>query len=124
MKKPTNIDLGFKINFDKLWALDLPVESVDIQYLSYNFDIPYLEEEGTDDWNLSINLLLDNLENETTHAHKMQASSLDYPIDIYNFHGNWIILDGVHRLAKAIYEKRGTINVRRVSEADILLVRK
>ena len=114
MKKPTEIDLGFRTDFDKLWSLELPVENIEIRSLSNNFDIPYLEREGTDDWNLSINQLLGNFDNEITHAEKVRKADLAYPIDITNFNGQWIILDGVHRLAKAISQGDKRIKVRRV----------
>lgn len=119
MKKPKEIDLGLKIDHKKLWALDLPVEKIDIDELSNNFDIPYLEKEGTDDWNLSINELLNNLDREISHKEKINDADIKYPIDIYKHNGQWIILDGVHRLAKLSSEGYENIKVCRVRDNDI-----
>lgn len=116
-QKPGQIAIGFQIDEQKLWALELPVENIDISELDYNLNLPYLEQEGTDDWNLTPQMLLDNFNNEVSHAVKVEQSDLNYPIDIYFHQGHWIILDGVHRYVKALKEGRKTINVRRVPEA-------
>lgn len=114
MVKPVSIDLGFKINFKKLWALDLSVEEIDLKSLSNNLDIPYLEREGTDDWNLTPRELVKNFGKEVTHARKVNRAKLSFPIDICYFKGQWIILDGVHRYTKALMAGEATIKVRRV----------
>lgn len=119
MQKPKEIDYNFKVNHQKLWRLKLPVEEISIKELSFNLDIPYLEKEGTDEWNLSINELIINLEKENSHAKKMSKADTKYPIDIYCHRGNWIILDGVHRLAKLIYLGKKRVLVRRVPESAI-----
>jgi hypothetical protein len=119
MDKPEVINFPFKINFKKLWALDLPVEKLDIADLEFNFDIPYLEKEGTDDWNLSINYLIRHLDTEISHAEKIKKADMTYPIDIYFFKNNWIILDGVHRLAKALLQNDKSILVRRIPDECI-----
>ena len=119
MKKPKAINYPFKVNHKKLWALNIPTEEIEISELGFNFDIPYLEKEGTDDWNLSINQLLENLEIEPSHANKINKADLSYPIDLYFYTNEWIILDGVHRLAKALLLKNKTILVRRITEKNI-----
>lgn len=124
MTKPKEIDYAFRIDHKKLWALDLPVEDIMIKDLSDNFSIPYLEKEGTDDWNLTISDLLDNLNDEPSHAEKMEKSDLKYPIDIYFYRNSWIILDGIHRLAKSISLGREKIKVRKIPEDQIEKIKK
>lgn len=119
MKRPEDIDTGFKIYEPDLWALDLPIEEVLIADIANNLDTPYLEKEGTDDWNLSINMLISNFDAEKTHAGKVFDADLSYPIELYFFKDQWIILDGVHRLAKAVHEGQDNISVRRVPQFEI-----
>ena len=119
MKKPDVIDTGFKIPESSLWALDLPVEEIEIKELANNLTIPYLEKEGTDDWNLSICELIKNFDNEPHHAKQTMTADLAYPIELYCHNGQWIILDGVHRLTKAIHEGRKTILVRKIPQSAI-----
>lgn len=113
--KPKEIDLGFKIDEEKVMALDLTVEEIDLSILMNNVDICYLEKEGTDDWNLSPNQLIADFDKETTHAHRVEGVDM-YPIAIYWFENNWIILDGVHRFTKALMQKNKTIKVKKVPE--------
>ncbi len=119
MSKPKEISYGFKIPEASLWALDVPTEAVSIDEISYNLDIPYLEHEGTDDWNMSITSLLANFNNEPHHAAQVERANLDYPIELYLFDGRWIILDGVHRLTKAIRLGRTQIKARRIPQLEI-----
>lgn len=102
MPLPDILNTGFKIDEPKLWAMKLPIEEISISEIDYNLDIPYLEQEGTDDWNLTPRMLIENFDKEFFHAKKVTDASLDYPIEIYFNTGKWIILDGVHRFTKAI----------------------
>jgi len=124
MPKPDILKIGFKIDELKLWAMNIPVEEIDISEIEYNLDIPYLEKEGTDDWNLSPRMLLKNFDKETSHAKKVKEVDVNYTIDI-NLHKNkWIILDGVHRFVKAIHLGHKTIKVRKVTSEIVYKVRR
>ena len=115
MPLPEIINTGFKLEKSKLWATNIPVEEIDISKIEHNLDIPYLEQEGTDDWNLTPRMLILNFDKEKSHAEKVKKADLKYPIEIYNHKGNWIILDGVHRFTKAVQLGHKTIQVRKVS---------
>ena len=121
--KPKEIDLGFKINEEKVMALDLPVEEMLIADLMNNAEICYLEKEGTDDWNLSPAELIKNFETETTHAGRVDGVDLSFPIVIYCFHDQWIILDGVHRFTKALIQKSPTIKVKKLPESLLSIIK-
>jgi len=116
MPLPEILDTGFKTDEPKLWAVDIPVEEIAISEIEYNLNIPYLEQEGTEDWNLTPRMLIENFDKESLHAKKVNEVDLNYPIDIYFHKNKWIILDGVHRFTKAIYLGLKTIKVRKVSE--------
>ncbi|TSA58261.1 hypothetical protein D4R42_00065 [bacterium] len=116
MPLPEILDTGFKIDESKLWAVDIPVEEIAISEIEYNLDIPYLEQEGTEDWNLTPRMLIENFDKEFSHARKVNEADLNHPIQIYFHKNKWIILDGVHRFTKAIYLGLKTIKVRKVSE--------
>lgn len=119
MGKPETIDTGFKIPEPPLWALDLPVEEIPIKEIANNLDIPYLEREDTDDWNLCVRELVANFDQEPHHAQQTLAADLTFPIELYSHNGQWIILDGVHRLTKAVREGRETILGRRIPQNEI-----
>lgn len=115
MPLPDILDTGFKTDEPKLWAVDIPVEEIPISEIEYNLDIPYLEQEGTNDWNLTPRMLIENFDKEFFHAKIVNETDLKYPIEIYLYKGKWIILDGVHRFTKAVRLGLKTIKVRKVS---------
>lgn len=116
---PDAIKTGFRIPEPMIWVLDLPVEEIPISEIANNLDVPYLEREGTDDWNLCVRELVANFDHEPHHAQQTLAVDLTFPIELYSHNGQWIILDGVHRLTKAVREGRETILVRRIPESAI-----
>lgn len=121
---PDSINTQFKIEEEKLRAMEIPVETIDITELANNLDIPYLEQLGTDDWNLSPRMLIENFDKETHHAGVVQKADLQYPIEIYFFKWQWIIIDGVHRFTKAMMQWNTTIKVRRISDEIVNQVKK
>jgi len=115
-KIPEIINVGFHVDEPKLWAINnIPVEEISISEIDYNLDIPYLEQEGTDDWNLTPRMLINNFEKEKPHAKKVEQADIKYPIELYLFKNKWIILDGVHRFTKAVKLGYKTIKVRKIS---------
>lgn len=116
MPIPDILNIKFKTDEPKLWAIDIPTEEIPISEIEYNLDIPYLEQDGTDDWNLTPRILIENFDKEFFHAEKVNKADLKYPIEIYFHKGKWIILDGVHRFTKAVQLGHKKIKVRRISE--------
>lgn len=117
MKKPKEIETGINFDYKKLWDLDIPVEEIGIEEISANMHFPYLEREGTDDWNLTPRMLIDNFEKESSHAAKVKKANSKFPIEIYLHNSSWIILDGVHRYVQAVMNGEKTIRVRKVTRA-------
>lgn len=116
MSLPDILNIGFQADEPKLWTVSIPVEEISISEIEYNLDIPYLEQEGTDDWNLTPRMLIQNFEKEIFHKKKVDEADLQYPIEIYLHKDKWIILDGVHRFTKAVCLGHKKIKVRRISE--------
>ncbi len=116
MPLPKILNIGFKADEEKLWKEDIPVEEINISEIDYNLDIFYLEKEGTDDWNLSPRMLIQNLNKEISHARRVEKANIEYPIEIYKHQGKWIILDGVHRFTKIVLLGYKKIKVRRITE--------
>lgn len=124
MPLPEILNIGFKVDEPKLWKANIPVEEINVSDINYNLDIFYLEQEGTDDWNLSPRMLIENFDKEISHAKRVEKANTEYPIDIYKSQGKWIILDGVHRFTKIIRLGHKTIKVRKVTEEIAKKVKK
>jgi hypothetical protein len=116
MPLPIILDIGFKTDEPKLRKINLPIEEISISEIENNMDIHYREKEGTDDWNLTPRMCIENFGKEVWHAKKVLEADLEYPIELYFHKGEWIILDGVHRFTKAIYLGHTTIKVRKIPE--------
>lgn len=121
---PYEIDLWFRINEEVLWAIDRSVEELPFHILKHNLDIPYFESIGTDDWNLTPRMLIDNFDKEMPHATTVNNADISFPIEIYYFRDQWIILDGVHRFTKLSMNKAATIKVRKVTDEIMPLIKK
>jgi len=113
---PEILDIGFKTDEPKLRKVNLPIEEIRISDIENNMDIPYWEQEGTDDRNLTPRMCIENFDKEIWHAKKVLEADLQHPIELYFHKGQWIILDGVHRFTKAVREGHTTIHVRKVPE--------
>lgn len=116
MKIPDILNYWFKIDEPKLWAITtIPVEEIFIADIEYNMDIPYLEKEGSDDWNLTPRMLIEDFANQPSHAWAVNRADTTYPIELYLHQDKWIILDWVHRFTKTVMQWHKTIKVRKIS---------
>jgi len=109
-------DVGFDFNWDeeKVWALDVPVEEIDINELTWHFDIPF-HWHGADVYNLKSREIIDNPEKYKDEYGRTMNANLMHPIDIMENKGRWLILDGLHRLMKAYIQGYKTVRVRKIS---------
>jgi len=114
-------DLGFnfKIDFEKLWKLEVPITEINIEELVWHFDIPFWEKDDTDDWNLTPWEVLNQTGESKEHQKKVEEANLEYPIDIMKNKDKWLVLDGLHRLAKAYKLGHKKIKVRIISPEKI-----
>lgn len=84
---------------------------VNLHELTWCFDFPVWEKDGTDDWNLTPRDMIEGKPDTIEHMQKVHDSNLAYPIVIIWHKDKWVILDGIHRLVKAYVLKSPTINV-------------
>lgn len=126
---PRHVEHGFDLPFwrdnKKLWALEVPVEDIDINELLWILDMPFWEDE---EGNIVITPsdVVSNLDQYPIHRDKIQAADTAYPLDIMkNKKGKWLTLDGLHRLVKLVMEGHTRIvRVRKISPEIIHLTAK
>ena len=99
-KEITDVGLNMYVDTVKLRQLPLEVRDFDLENLEWHFDMPVWAKDGTDDWNLTPNDVINKKEGSATHFKRTMKSNISYPILVTNFKNKWIILDGVHRLTK------------------------
>lgn len=108
-------DVGFDFNWseEKVWALNIPVDEINIEELTWHFGVPFLEQDGV--YNLKPQDVIDSPDTYPKEYKRTMNADLSYPIDIMENKGRWLILDGLHRLMKATIAGLGKVQVRKVS---------
>ena len=124
--KPKIIDeVGFDFHWEeeKVWALDVPVEEMDISELEWHFDIPFWWTEGGY-YDFKPIWAISEPEMYPERVKRIMAADLSHPLDIMDWKGRWLLLDGLHRLAKAKVTGLKKVNVRKIPKEAIPLIKK
>jgi ribosomal protein S18 acetylase RimI-like enzyme len=103
---------------DRLWALDLPAETVSVAELAWLLDLPLWQLDGRR-FQVSPNQVLRERDRFPAHVERAMASDLSFPIVLTEHRGRWVVLDGYHRLLKTIILGEKTITAVRASPQDL-----
>lgn len=117
--------VGFDFNWseEKVWKLNYPIEEINIDKLSWHFEIPFWDiEKGF--YDLKPNEVIDNFKKFKKEYKRTMKSNLIYPIDIMKNKGKWLILDGLHRLVKAKILGHKKVKVRKIPRSEIKNIEK
>jgi hypothetical protein len=90
---------------EKLWALDLKVEPVEIADLVWIFDLPLWQLDG-ERFKVTPNQVAETPMNFRAHYQRVMDADLDHPINLVAYRGRLVVLDGIHRLLKAHFLRR------------------
>lgn len=119
-------EVGFDFNWDeqKVWELDVPVEEMPIDKLTWHFDVPFLWSKPNGYYDVKPCEVIEHPELYLEEFERTMQSDTNYPIDIMYWKNRWLILDGLHRLMKLSIEGREVVDVRKIPLAAISLIRK
>ena len=107
------VGFDFHWNEEKVWALKIPVENINISKLEWHFEIPFLNtSKGF--YDLTPNQVLNNPGKHKKEYKRTIKANLKHPIDIMPNKGKWLILDGLHRLMKAKLLGIKNVKVRKI----------
>lgn len=118
-------EVGFDFNWDvkKVWALHVPVVEMDMDELTWHFDIPFLRhKDGV--YNLTSREVIEHPTKYAEEYARTLKADLSYPIDIMENKGRWLILDGLHRLMKAYIQGQKVVCVRKIPRDKIPSIQK
>jgi len=108
-----------------VWSLELPVEKVPIADLEWHLDLPiWSSVRGQPLFDLVPNKVLSNLDAYPRHREKLHRVNVDYPIDMMYSEDRFVILDGIHRLAKLKLRGATHVSVRKIPREMIPLIRR
>lgn len=108
------------IDWDRhlLWELALPRRRLGLEELRWHFDLPWWRREGV--WfQVTPTEFLAHPEAHPEHADRVATADLSYPLHVVLRHRRWLILDGIHRLAKAETLGLTDVAVSTLAPADI-----
>jgi len=103
----------FEWDFRKIWEMDLPAEELPIADLAWHLDLPLWEHRGQKNA-ISPRDVLDHPARYRRQFIEIMETDLDYPAEVMWWNERWTMLDGVHRLAKAVQLGRDTLTVHKV----------
>lgn len=108
-------EVGFDFDWSekKVWALNIPLEKIDITELEWHFEIPFWNTKNGY-YDLKPNEVINFPEKHKEEYERTMKADLSHPIDIMQNKGKWLILDGLHRLAKAKILGKTKVEVRKV----------
>jgi hypothetical protein len=103
----------FRWDNQLVWSLEVATESMSVDDLVWHFDIPWLHTEG-ERFNLTPKDIMQNPDLYKEQYERTMQSDLSYPIDVMENKGRWLILDGLHRLMKAVHYGGNTVTIRKI----------
>lgn len=122
--KEHSFDLPFWRDNNKLWALKVPVETIDISELLWIFNLPFWED-GEGNIVITPREVMNNMDEFPYHKEKIKNCDTSYPLDIMkNKKGKWLTLDGLHRLVKLYLNHKKRIKVRKIPPELIHLTKR
>jgi hypothetical protein len=107
---------------EKLWALDLPVSTIDIAELVWHFDCPFWEHDNGERYTVTPWDVIGGVVGTKKEQQKVSIADTSYPIDIYFNKNKWLILDGIHRLVKLYKQEAEKVEVRIVPKEMFPLI--
>jgi tRNA nucleotidyltransferase (CCA-adding enzyme) len=117
-------EVGFDFDWseEKVWALKVPVVEMKIIELEWHLGMPFWNHDGVS-YCLKPEQVLKEREKYRVEYERILKSDLKYPLDIMFWKGRWLLLDGLHRLAKAKLLGYDKVNVREIPQKDIPAIR-
>jgi len=124
-QKPTIIEeVGFDFSWDeqKVWALDYPIENMSINELTWDMDVPFLWSKPNGYYDLTPTEVIENPDRHPEEYIRTIKADKVYPIDVMDWRGRWLILDGLHRLMRQVIEGQPSVKVRKIPQSAIPLI--
>lgn len=109
---------AFAWTIERLWALPTPPRDVPIAEVSWLLDLPVWRWRGRR-FQVPPSAVLADPTAFAAHLEKAMATDLSFPIHVIRRNGRLVILDGYHRLLKALLLGQSTIKAVEVTRADL-----
>ncbi len=115
-------EVYFDFDWDKrkIWALDIAPEAIDRKRLDWHLDLPFWSSRPPRPlFDLIPRSVIENPSIHAVHARRIEQADMTFPLDVMEHRGRVCVMDGLHRLARAVMEGRERVTVRRIPRAAI-----
>lgn len=102
-----------------LGTLDIPVEEMDINELTWHFSVPFWNAPNGGYYDLTPEEVKSEPETHKQEYDRTMKADMSHPLDIMFWKGRWVLLDGLHRPLKASILGQDKVQVRKVPESAI-----
>jgi len=111
----------YSIDWDvrTIWALDLPVHTSAMAPLLWHMNVPVWPDANGFGYRVTPAQVIGNKQEHKREMLRIEQSDLSFPIDIFPHGRRLMILDGIHRLAKAVLLAKVEMSVRYVPESAV-----
>jgi len=100
-----------------VWALPTQAEEVPLREVAWHLDLPvWSTVPGQPRFDLRPHTVLLHPERWPGHWRLIHDAQVEYPLEMLENGGRWVLLDGYHRLCRLVLEGAGTVRVRRHPE--------
>ena len=122
------VDWYFPFNWDvkEVWEIEGEIETRNIEDLEWHLDKPFWSSERGKGmiFDLRPRDVLNNPNTHFYHSARITDADLRYPVCLTLYKGNEIIIDGIHRLAKAVSKSFKTIEVKVINDCSFCKIAK
>jgi hypothetical protein len=119
---PEIADVYLDFDWDKrdVWALEVESELVDRRILDWHLDLPFWSTRPPAPlFDLTPRRVVESPASHAVHARRIDRADLNCPLDVMEHRGRVCIMDGIHRLAKALLVGKDRISVRRIPRSAL-----
>jgi hypothetical protein len=118
-------EVGFDFNWDerKVWELDVPIEDMPLDELKWHFDAPFIWSKPDGYYDVNPSEVIEHPDQYPEEYKRTMQADTAHPIDIMFWKKRWLILDGLHRLMKQAIEGKEVVQVRKIRESAIPLIK-
>ncbi len=115
----------FPFLWDKqaLWQLPTVPTAVSLSALEWHLDLPVWSTHPPNPlFNLRPCDVIDHPQLHAGHWARIQTADMNYPIDMFQNNGRWVIMDGYHRLARHVVHNSKSVLIRKHPDELLPLV--
>jgi len=101
---------------EALWHLEVPIQQIPVQALAWILDHPIWSTRPPEPrFDLRPREVMAGASAYRAHKRRIERANLSLPLIVHAHRGRRVVLDGLHRLARAVQERNATLPAKEVT---------